>query len=206
MYRVLAVSIYIIFVVGINGASIESPTSIDENAIELTQLIVKALSKMPDILRKTEPFAYCQVIDKCCGDEDRSKVMSLLEDRHGRNNRFRFHEIMKTCMKTNTSPKTEQFCSSFEQSIILTHTVSEDPEVEQYGIKISKHSNELRSMLHHIISTCNGEQIHAVFCTSNNKLLETCFGSILQEIYDENGDEFYQQDYTAIKQALIDLD
>jgi len=206
MHRVFDTLFCIIFVISINGVWLKPPASIDTDAIELTQLMEKFWSLKPIIFKRTRPWVYCQVIDKCCEDEDRSEAVSLISQYLDGTNRYRFIEVIITCMSSSTLNKADQLCSSIFESIIPARITYQNSDVKKYIRIIRKYKKELDNIFDQILSTCNSEEVHAFFCLSNKKLMETCVVKILQKLYDDDDDDKNDQDFIVnTKQLLIDL-
>jgi hypothetical protein len=204
MYRVLFALFCIIFVVGINGAWLKQLTSIDEDANELAQLAEEFWSLKPAILKRAKPFVYCQIIDQCCNDEDRSEAVSLMGQYIYGSDGYQFAELMLTCMNPTASNKSNKLCLSTVESIVSLRTIYQNPDVKKYISITRNYEKELISIHNYVLSTCNSEEIQAYFCLSNKKLVETCSGKILQKIYD-NVYTNYEEFVADTKQALIDI-
>jgi hypothetical protein len=204
MYRALGVFFCIIFVVGINGAWIKQPASIDENAVELTQLTEKFWSLKPTIFKRTKPVVYCQIIDQCCDDEDRLEAVSLMSQYIDGTDRYSFAEVLLTCMNSTTAHEENQLCSSIIESIIPLRITYQNSDVQKYIHITNKYDKLLDNLLDYILSTCNSEEIYALLCLSNEKLVKTCAGRILQNIYDDHY-KSYEAVVMYTKQVLIDL-
>ncbi len=204
MHRILITLFCIIFVVGINGAWLKPLTSIDEDAIAITQLLEKFWSLKPAILKNTRPLVYCQIIDQCCEDEDRSKAISLMSQYIDGTDRYSFTEVMYTCINLTASNKADESCSSILTSVVPPRIAYSNSDVKKYFDIISKYVKELDHYFYDITLTCNSEETHAVLCSSDRKLIEICTGKILQKIYDDN-DKNYQAIMMNTKRVLIDL-
>ncbi len=204
MHLILLLWFFTIFMGGINGASLKHPVSIDENAIELTQLTEKFWSLKPDILKRTKPVVYCQIIDQCCDGEDRLEAVSLISQYIDGTDKYSLAEVLLTCMNSTTANKADQLCSSIIESIIPLRIMYQNSDVQKYINITSKYDKLLNNILDYILSTCNSEEIYALLCLSNEKLVEKCTGKILQKIYDDHY-ESYEAVMVYTKQVLIDL-
>ncbi len=204
MNLMFVILVYITFVVDINGAWLKQPTSINNDAVELTQLSEKSWSLKPAIIMRAEPFIYCQVIDKCCEDEDRVEAVSLMHQRIQHAEEDRFVKLMHMCMNSSTSNKENQKCSSVVQSMISPETLFKDSDVRKYFSLIDHHNKELEHYFDLFPSSCNSEEVHAFTCLSNKKLIKKCVSKVLQNIYN-NDYKNYQKTIVNIKKMLIIL-
>ena len=68
--------------------------------------------------------------------------------------------------------------------------------VEKYLNKTNYFSNTT--------SICNNEEIHATVCFSDTKLVQSCTQKILQQIYNENLNN-YEEIIKSVKEGLINL-
>lgn len=201
MHRTFVGLFAIIFVVGIQGASRRTPASIDEDTIELTQLTEKVWSLKPAILKNAKPLVYCQVMDECCGEEDHSKAISLIDP----NNVFdlvEFENIMGQCMNTTNSNNGNQLCTAVIKSIVPPWIVYRDSNIDKYMNIMDKYMNGLNK-LDEWITACNAKENHAILCLSNTKLIESCTGKMLQKIFDIDYKN-YEKAIKNIKQLLTD--
>lgn len=208
MHRFLITLAYIIFVSNINGDGIQSPTSIDEDAIEFAGLIAKFWSLKPAVFQKLEPFIYCQVIEECCGDEQHSQAIPLwFPSSYNDDIKSHFVEVINECVNSTTLNEANQWCSSFRQSIISSKVFDQDPNAKRFKTMIAKYKNELRRVFGQIYITCNNEEIYAFLCLSNKKLIETCAGKILGNRHSlfSFSYQYYEEYITKGKQILIDV-
>ena len=205
MYCILIVFFCINFVAGINVASLKPSTSIDKHATELAELIIETWSYRPALLRRTKPEVFCPIIDECCEDEDRLEAISLFGRYSYGFSRYYLNKIMETCMNTTSSIKGKQYCSSFQERIISQRIAYEDSVVKQYMDIIDFYEKDLLKMHYRISSSCNSQQIHALVCSSNPKLVEKCTEKMLHEIYDHHDYKNSQKIAMKIKQVLIEL-
>lgn len=204
MSYILVTLLYIIFVVGINGAWLKESGSTNEDAIELTELIVKLWSLKPDVMKRARPLVYCRIINECCDDEERSEAISLMGQVIHGTPEYHFAEIMLTCINSTTANQANELCSSIVDSIISMRMASKYSNMKKYFDITNKYDKELNNLVNYILSTCNSEEIHAFFCLSNKKLMEICSGRVLQTIYDDDYKN-YQETITNTKQILINL-
>jgi hypothetical protein len=204
MNRIFISLFCISFFVDINGASIEQTVSINEDAIEIGELTEKLWSLKPAVLNNRKPLIYCQIIDKCCNDEDRDEAISLMSQFMDGTGKTRFVQIINTCMHSTNSNEGNQLCQTVVQSIIPSRIPYQNSNVEKYFDILSRSNRQLGGFFNHIISSCNSEELHALFCLSNKKLVENCAGKILQKIYDDDY-ENYQTIMLNTKRVLTDL-
>jgi len=206
MHRILIALSCIIFVIGINGASIELPSLIDEDAVEMAGLMEKCWSLKPAALQQMKPLAYCKVIDKCCLDEHHvqatSRFFPFLKDRH---TETRFNELIGTCINSTAHHKADQWCQTFRSEITERWEARANPDVKQFSMAIAKYRRELMQLFNAIDDVCNDEEIHAVICLSNKELMPTCAGKILRKLNDINGYEVYQKIIVQYKTMFIDV-
>jgi len=203
MHRGIVALFCIIFVVDVRGASLKTPASIDKDAIETARLVEQLWSFKPAILKRTKPLIYCQIIDQCCEDEDRLKGISLMNPLMSNNGVDSFENVMERCMNTTTSNKENQQCPVTIKSIIPSWTIFRNLDVKKYMDIVKKYMNKLEKVFEDTTFVCNSEEIHAFTCLSNTKLVESCAGKILQELYDYDYKN-YQNNIKYIKQTLID--
>jgi hypothetical protein len=189
----------------ISGTSLKPSTSIDKHATELAELIIETWSYRPALLRRTKPEVFCSIIDECCENEDRVEAISLIGLYSYGFARYHLNKVMKTCMNSTSSTKGKQYCSSFQEIIISQRTAYEDSVVKQYIDIIDSYEKDLLKMYFRISSSCNSQQIHALVCSSNPKLVEKCAEKMLHEIYDHHDYKNSQEIAMKIKQVLIEL-
>lgn len=192
------------FFIGINGASIEQPVSMNEDAIEIAELTEKLWSLKPAVLNNRRPLIYCQIIDKCCGDEDREEAISIMSQFMDGTGKNRFVQIMDKCMHSTDSTETNQLCPAVVQSFIPSRIAYRRSTIEKYFDILSRYNRQLGDFYDHITSSCNSEELHALFCLSNKKLVERCTDKILQKIYDNNY-ENYETITMNTKRVLTDI-
>jgi hypothetical protein len=205
MYSIVIALIFINFVGDINGALLKSPASIDEDAVELAQLIQKLWSFRPALLQRTKPVVYCEFIDECCATEDRLEAISLIGQYSSSYARYHFNQIMATCMNSTRLQRENPFCSSFSGSIISQRMAYQNADVKKYIDVIDNHEKDFLKMFFRITSTCNGEQMHALLCSTNKKLIQTCAGKLLQDIYDRNDYKNYQEIARKTNKGLVHI-
>jgi hypothetical protein len=204
MHRVLVALFCFIFVVGINGAWLKLPTTVDEDSIEIGRLLTDFWSIKPAIVGKMEPFIYCQVIDQCCENEHRSQATSLFFSfAVERSDDGQFLEVINECVNSTALHDTTQWCSSYQKAIVSSWTAREDPDAIKYFSVIHQNLTKAEKILDRIFSVCNNEEFHAFICSSTKKLVETCLARILQAINDEDGYKAYQEYIVKAKQELI---
>jgi hypothetical protein len=187
----------ITFIVVVHGASRKTPASIDKDAIEMAQLVEKLWSFKPAIIKRAKPLVYCQVIDHCCEEEDRSKAISLMDLSMDEND---FKNVMERCMNTTTSNQENQLCLTVLNSIVPEWTTYMSSDVRNYTDTVDKYMYKLQF---NIPFACNSEEIHAFICSSNTKLVGSCARKTLEEIYDYNYKN-YGKTIKYIKQTLMD--
>jgi hypothetical protein len=192
------------FIIGINGASIEQAVSINERAIEIAELVQKVWALKPAALNYRKPLVYCQVIDKCCTDEDRTEAISLLSQFMDGTGKARFDQVMDTCMHSTDSSETNPSCSAVVKSMAPSRISYRRSSVEKYFDILSRFNQQLTGFFENVMSSCTSEELHALFCLSNKELVESCTGKILQKIYDDDY-ENYQTITEDTKRALMDL-
>jgi hypothetical protein len=207
MHCTLIVFVCITFIVGIEGAWIKVPILVDEDAVELTRLAEEFWSLKPAVFQRKGPLVLCEFIDKCCAVEDRFQAISLMVISIANEYRSQNHyaTVINTCMNSTVLKQANQSCSSL-QKLISPSIMKQDKSIvtEYIGILLD-YFTELNNLAKHIHKSCNDEEIHALLCLSNTKLVTACAGKILHKIYDYNGDPTYQEFVAETKQTLIDL-
>jgi len=201
MHPIVVALFCIIFVVGAHGAAHKTPTSIDKDATELAQLAEKIWSFKPAILKRLKPLAYCQVIDQCCENEQRSEAISLFDQVMSNIYPDRLENLMEECVDTTTSNKEKQLCPGIIESIRPWWIIGRNPDAKKYRNIFMNYLMNITGF-DNIKGDCNSEEIHAFVCSSNTKLVKSCAGKILQEIYD-NDYKNYPKTIKSLKQLLI---
>ncbi len=204
MHSMFAILFCFAIVVGINGAWLKQPASINKDAVELTQLLEKLWSLKPDILNRLKPFVYCEIMDKCCEDKDRVEAISIMSQYIINTDDGRFEQIMQTCMNSSTSNMPDHVCSSIVKSIVSIETVYRDSNVRKYLDIIDRHGIGLSGIIDQIQLTCNSEEFHAFACLSNKKLMEKCANKVLQKIYNLDYKN-YQKIIENAKQLMTEV-
>lgn len=207
MHRIFVVLFYIIFAVGIKGAWIELSTSIDEDAVELTQLTETFWSLKPAVFQKKGPLVLCQFIDECCTTENRLQAISSMVYSivHEYRNKNRYNQVINKCISSIDSKEVNQSCLSLNKLLFPIITEQDKSMIKQHRKIIMNYFLELNNLVTYVNEKCNNEEIHALLCSSNTKLVKTCASKILQVIYNEDGYEIYQEFLTKTKQILVDL-
>jgi hypothetical protein len=179
--------------------------SIDEDATELTRLFEEFWSFKPDVLKEEGPLAICQFIDQCCKDEDRSRAISALIDSMDKvninedyNNR-----IINECINTTDLKESIQSCPSIRHILYPVITQQDSLDGIEYAIFMN-YTATVGKLANHEDGFCNNEEIYAVLCSSNVKLITSCFTKSLQNIYDENDYEVYRRFVMEAKQNFTD--
>ena len=196
----------IICMVGIEGASRKTPASINKDAIKLAQLAEKIWSLKPAILKQGRPLIYCEVMNKCCEEEDRSKAISFLDasndlDFDG------FENVMKQCMNTTTSNKGNQLCTAVIESIVPPWIIYRNANMGTYMGTMNRYIDIIDKYVKNLDKSdewalvCNGEEMHALLCLSNTKLVESCVGKMLQQLFDSDYKN-YEKTIKDMKQIL----
>jgi hypothetical protein len=200
--RCILISLFcIIFVVGSKGAWLKIPILFDDEAAELTRLGEKFWSLKPAVYQSEGPLVLCQFIDECCAVEDRLKAISLMvtsiiNEYHQKN---RYASVINACM--NSTPS----CPSLHKLISPSIMKHDRSNVVPYITIILDYFTKLNNLLNNMNEYCNDEEIHALLCLSNTKLVKICAGKILQGIYDNNGYQVYQEFIVETKETLINL-
>jgi hypothetical protein len=202
MHRIVFSLFCIIFVVGAHGAAPKILAPIHKDAIELTQLAEKIWSLKPAIFKRTKPCVYCEVIDQCCEKKHRSEAISFFDQPIVTNNDF--ENLIEQCINTTTSNKEKQLCPGIIKSIVPWWIANENPDIKKYQYILMKYLNNITEF-DNIRGNCNGEEIHAFMCSSNTKLVKSCAGKLLQEIYD-NDYKNYRKTIKSLKNTLINAD
>ncbi len=208
MHSMFFILFYFAIVVGINSAWVEQPVSINQDAVELARLAQQFWSLTPAIMKRAEPLVYCQIIDHCCSDEDRTEAVSIIGRSIFGTDKGRFEQIMEKCMNSTSSNKGNQLCSSIVQSIIPSHIFDTHPDMEKYFNIIDQHNNAINTVFSPMISVCKSEEIHSVVCSSKMTLVESCMSKALRNVFDDNFYDYQQnvldakETFTAMNQQL----
>lgn len=204
MHRSVVALFCIIFVVDVYGASRKISTSIDKDVIEITRRAEKLWSLKPAIFKRAKPMVYCQIMDQCCDTQDRLQAVSLLLENIFGTDGNRFVNIVETCMNTTTFNKENQLCSATVKSIVSPWMISQNLDAAKYMGIMYKFMNIFKEF-NYITFSCNSEEIHALFCLSSTKLVESCAGKMLQKIYDYD-QKSYGKTIKRIKQIFINTE
>ncbi|CAF0942434.1 unnamed protein product [Didymodactylos carnosus] len=209
MYRILVTLSCFIFVVGTNGVSLNLPTSINENVIELARLMEQYSSLKPAAIQNHRPLAICQFIDNCCRAEDRSKAISLMVSSSPRKHNFTFPKVINTCTDSTALSKADQSCPSLQQfSSLPLVPDTDDPALRQFYNLRKKYNIEriqISKLMRHMRIICNNYEFYAFVCLSDKKSLQSCVGKVIQRIHDYGGYEAYYKYMIEIKQSLTNL-
>jgi hypothetical protein len=202
MYRFITALFCMIFLSGINGAWLTLPTSVDEDAITLTRLAEEFWSLKPAVFQNKGPLVLCQVIDECCATDDRAKAVSLMVSSITDENRSRnrYARILNTCINS-----TDQSCPPLFNLISPSITLQEKSDIKQHRRIIMNYDTKLNDLINRVNESCNNEEIHALLCLSDTKLVKTCINKILRSIYDVDGYKVYHEYVVETKQTLIDV-
>jgi len=207
MHRIFVVLSFIISAVVINGVLVKLPTSAREDTDELTQLAEKFLSLKPVVFQNKGPLVLCQFIDKCCAAEDRfqaisSMVFSIVNEYKSKN---RYGKVINKCINSTNLQKASQSCPSLHKLLYPLITKQDRSIIAQYMRRVMIYFTELNKLITNVYEYCNDEEIHALLCLSNTKLVKTCVIKILQAKYDNDGNEVYQKFIVETKQLLMNL-
>jgi hypothetical protein len=208
MHRILLVLFCIIFVVvGINGVWIKLVPSVNEDAIELAQLAEQFWSLKPAVFQRKGPLVLCQFIDECCSTENRFQAISFIVSSIANEyrNKNRYARVLNSCINSTAMEKANQSCPLLNQIISPSITQEDKFDIIQHRRVIVNYYTQLNNLTNHVYESCNNEEIHALLCLSNTKLIRSCVNKILQEIYDDNGYDGYQEFIIETKKILIDL-
>ncbi|CAF0918719.1 unnamed protein product [Adineta steineri] len=196
-----------IFIVGTNGASLNFPTSISEDVIELIPLLEQFSSLTPAAMLNTRPYAVCKFIDNCCEGEDRLKAISLWMSSINHNNTT-LDNVINTCTNPTTLNNEDQSCPSLEQINSLPISIREDASAVQQLNSLLKHYPEviLFDLLASIsLDVCNDYEFHAFACLSDKTLFESCITKSLQIMYDLRGHEKYYRFIRRFKTSFPNI-
>ncbi len=204
MHLMFAILFCIGIVVGINGAWLKQPASINQDAVELAQLTQKCWSLAPTVMKKARPLVYCRIIDQCCDDEDRTEAVSLFGQFIVGTDEGRFAQIMEKCMNSTNSNKGNQLCSSIVQSIIQPYIFHKHPDVKRFFNILDQYDKPISIVFDPIGSVCNSEETHSLICSSKITFAEKCISKALRKTYDDNSRD-YQKNILDTKQAFTTI-
>jgi hypothetical protein len=191
-------------VVGINGAWLKQPASINQDAVELAQLTQTFWSLAPAAMKRAKPLVYCQIIDQCCNDEDRTEAVSLIGQSIDGTDEGRFVQTMQKCMNSTNSNEGNQLCPSIVQSISQSYIFRKHPDVKKFFNILDQYDKPIAIVFDPVGSVCNSEEIHSLICSSKITFAEKCISKALRKIYDNKSHD-YQKNVLDAKQAFTTI-
>jgi hypothetical protein len=101
--------------------------------------------------------------------------------------------------------KSDQSCLSVEQFSSLPLLTQDDPAVKQFANVMRKYNRELMKIVKYIDQSCINYEHHALLCSLDKQLIQSCAAKVLQDIYDDYGHQAYYEVMKKIKQIFTDL-
>ncbi|CAF3875015.1 unnamed protein product [Adineta steineri] len=206
MHHILIVFSYVIFISSINGASLQLSTSIDSDAVELSNLVEKFWSSKPAEINKVQPFIYCKVLDTCCEEKQRQEAIPLfftasfdIDDRN------RFQEIVGSCVNSTEQNGRDKWCQTYSQEMISPWDLRSNSKVIQFGQLLMKFDKKITIFDMGTTEVCDDEEKYAFMCQSNKKSIQKCVGKLLQNAIKRFDHKTYEELVMENKQALIDI-
>ena len=185
----------ITFVVGTNAASLQSLTSLVEDAMELDRLMEQPMSSIPAAFLNKGSLNLCQWIDDCCEAGDRSKVISILTSimRTGGTDLIS-PEDLNTCTSVTARKKIDQSCPSlqyFFSTQSLDKDQVDDPIRKQFMTLLIEYRASFVKMIRSAAQICDENEGYGFFCLSDKKLVQSCAAKLVQFINNYTSDEYY---------------
>ncbi|CAF1394375.1 unnamed protein product [Adineta steineri] len=190
----------------INGASLQLSTSIDSDAVELSNLVEKFWSSKPAEINKVQPFIYCKVLDTCCEEKQRQEAIPLfftasfdIDDRN------RFLETVGSCVNSTEQNGGDKWCQTYSQEMISPWNLRSNPQAVQFKQVMMKLLEKLENIDPNAPDICDDEEKYAFMCLTNKKLTQRCVHKMLKDLIKRLGYKSFEELVMKYKQALIDI-
>jgi hypothetical protein len=189
----------------INGGWIREQISVDEDATELSRLFNELWSLKPDVFYEEGPFVICQFIDQCCKkEEDRSRAISALIDwfKSAIPSDDSVNKIINECVNTTDLKESIESCPPIRHILYPVITEKDHSNFIDYERIFINNTLGTGKSTNNEDRLCNKEELHALLCSSDTKLVKNCFRKELQNFYDKNGYESYRESVIELKQKF----
>ncbi|CAF0728755.1 unnamed protein product [Adineta steineri] len=204
MHRILIVLSYVVFISYINGASFKSRTSIHRDAIEFANLAETFWASKPDEFNKIESFIHCKVLETCCEEKQRKEaiplVISELPD-----DKNRFLEIVGSCINSTEQNGGDKWCRTYSQEIISPRVLWSNFQVRYFLQLMMEFLIKLGEIGAGREKVCDDEEMYAIRCLSNKKLIQRCVSKGLRDLMKRFDRKPYKNLVMETKQALSNI-
>ena len=203
--NVLCIAVFcIILIVDVDAASLKQSASIQNDAKELSELLVKIWSMKPAILKRVFPAVSCELIDKCCKAENRAKATALMSQEEEIFNYGMPERIIEMCVNSSPASKIDRTCSAVIKSRVSHQAAENDSAVEEYLNIISTVGGQEIMLFRWIRRSCEAKHVQAFLCLSNRELVEECANKVLGMASDDNYIDYAAMMMSA-KQTFLNI-
>jgi hypothetical protein len=207
-HTIFIVSLLVFF--GNIGGSLQRPsspsTSTNTDAKDITELVEKLFS-----LASKEEKAFtkleCQIAKQCCQPKAYKKLFSILSKDNVTKNTA--SEVGTVCLNT---PARDVIAKKCPLALKLTPSSGKKPkekpvtpEIAVAALKIMKHGSIVPDFGTDVEHSCNPEEIYAFNCVSNQKVLQSCIGKVIQAKTNPRNKNANPEYAKKLKAAMTDM-